>query len=90
MNRRYTWEYLQGLIAERFKNPVPGSYTATLDDELVREKLMEEAEELCEAKTREELVWEAADLLYFATALMTRAGITVGEALEELDRRHRK
>jgi phosphoribosyl-ATP pyrophosphohydrolase/phosphoribosyl-AMP cyclohydrolase len=89
-NRRYTWEYLQGLIAERFKNPVPGSYTATLDDELVREKVMEEAEELCEAKTREELVWEAADLIYFATALMTRGGITVAEVLGELDRRHRK
>jgi phosphoribosyl-ATP pyrophosphohydrolase/phosphoribosyl-AMP cyclohydrolase len=51
---------------------------------------MEEAEELCEAKTREELVWEAADLIYFATALMTRGGITVAEVLGELDRRHRK
>jgi phosphoribosyl-ATP pyrophosphohydrolase/phosphoribosyl-AMP cyclohydrolase len=90
LNRRYTWEFLQSIIEERFKNPVPGSYTATLDDELVREKVAEEAEELCTAKTHEELVWEAADLLYFATALITREGITVQEVFDELERRHKK
>jgi phosphoribosyl-ATP pyrophosphohydrolase/phosphoribosyl-AMP cyclohydrolase len=88
--RRYTWEYLQAVIAERFRNPAPGSYTATLDDELVREKVLEEAEEVCTAKTHDEIVWEAADLLYFTTALITRAGVTVGEVLNELDRRHKK
>lgn len=89
-NRRYTWEFLQSVIDERFRNPRPGSYTATLDDELVREKVLEEAEELCAAKGREEIIWEAADLLYFTTALITRAGVTVQEVLDELDRRHRK
>jgi phosphoribosyl-ATP pyrophosphohydrolase/phosphoribosyl-AMP cyclohydrolase len=89
-NRAYTWELLQSIIAERFRNPVPGSYTATLDDDLVREKIMEEAKELCEAKTHNEIVWEAADLLYFSTVLMTRAGVTAGEVLDELDRRHKK
>jgi phosphoribosyl-ATP pyrophosphohydrolase/phosphoribosyl-AMP cyclohydrolase len=88
--RRYTWERLQEIIAGRFHSPTPGSYTATLDDELVREKLLEEAEELCRAGTHEELVWEAADLLYFATALITRAGVRVAEILDELDRRHKK
>ena len=89
-NRAYTWELLQGIIAERLRSPAPGSYTASLDDELVREKVMEEAEELCEAKTREEIIWEAADLLYFATVLLTRGGVTVSEILDELDRRHKK
>ena len=89
-NRNYTWELLQDIIAERFRNPVPGSYTATLDDGLVREKLTEEAKELCEAGTREEIIWEAADLLYFATTLITRVGVSVSEVLDELDRRNRK
>ena len=89
-NRRYTWEYLQDIIAERFRNPAPGSYTATLDNELVREKIIEEAEELCTAKNRNEVIWEAADLLYFATALMTREGVSVNDVLGELDRRHKK
>jgi phosphoribosyl-ATP pyrophosphohydrolase/phosphoribosyl-AMP cyclohydrolase len=89
-DRTYTWEFLQAIIAERFRNPTPGSYTAALDDELVREKVMEEAGELCAAKTHEEIVWEAADVLYFATALITRAGVSVREILDELDRRHKK
>jgi phosphoribosyl-ATP pyrophosphohydrolase/phosphoribosyl-AMP cyclohydrolase len=89
-NRDYTLEFLQDIIAQRFKNPKPGSYTATLDDDLVREKIMEEAKELCEAKNKDEIVWEAADLLYFASVLMTRAGVSIGEVLDELDRRHKK
>jgi len=88
--RRYTWDYLQSIITERFSNPIPGSYTATLDDELVREKLIEEAQELCGAKTRDEIVWEAADLLYFCTTLITRAGVSVEKVLSELERRHKK
>ncbi|MDR0722142.1 MAG: phosphoribosyl-ATP diphosphatase [Treponema sp.] len=89
-SRRYTWEYLQAIIADRFRNPCPGSYTATLDDTLVREKILEEAQEVCTAKTHEEVVWEAADLIFFTTALMTREGVTVAEVLDELDRRHKK
>jgi phosphoribosyl-ATP pyrophosphohydrolase/phosphoribosyl-AMP cyclohydrolase len=89
-DRKYSWEFLQSIITERFRNPAPGSYTATLDDELVREKVMEEAEEVCTAKTHDEIVWEAADLLYFATVLMTRSGVSVEEVLDELDRRHKK
>jgi phosphoribosyl-ATP pyrophosphohydrolase/phosphoribosyl-AMP cyclohydrolase len=90
VDRRYTLEFLQSIIADRFKNPQPGSYTATLDDKLVREKMMEEAEELCLAKTHDELVWEAADVFFFATALATRAGVKMEEILDELDRRHKK
>ena len=89
-SRRFTWDLLQKIITDRFRNPVPGSYTATLDEKLVREKLMEEAEELCSAKTHDETVWEAADLLYFATALITRAGVEVGEVMAELERRSLK
>jgi phosphoribosyl-ATP pyrophosphohydrolase/phosphoribosyl-AMP cyclohydrolase len=90
VDRRYTWEYLASVIAERFRGPRAGSYTATLDDELVREKVMEEAGELCGAAGHDDIVWEAADLLYFTTALMVRAGVRVEEVLAELDRRHKK
>lgn len=90
VDRAYTWERLQAIIADRFLYPAPGSYTATLDDDLTREKVREEAEEVCMAKTHDEVVWEAADLLYFTTALMTREGVSVAEVLAELERRRRK
>ncbi|MDR1930233.1 MAG: phosphoribosyl-ATP diphosphatase [Treponema sp.] len=89
-NRRYTWEYLQSVIASRIRGGEAGSYTAALDHDLVREKIREEAEELCAAAAHDEIVWEAADLLYFATVLMTRGGVGVDEVLDELERRHRK
>jgi len=89
-DQRYSWELLQTIIGERLRNPTPGSYTASLDDERVREKVMEEAEEVCTAKTHAEVVWEVADLLYFTTVLMSREGVTVDQVLAELDRRHKK
>jgi len=88
--RRFTHEFLSDIIDDRFRNPKPGSYTATLDDKLVREKIMEEAEEVCTAKTREEVIWEAADLFYFTTVLMRREGVTVSDVMAELERRHNK
>ena len=90
VDRRFTPEFLQSLIDKRFQDPPEGSYTATLDDALVRRKLMEEAYEVCTAKTRREMVWEAADLFFFLTALITRAGVSFQEVLDELDRRHKK
>ncbi|MCL2276517.1 MAG: phosphoribosyl-ATP diphosphatase [Treponema sp.] len=89
VNREYSLDYLHSVITERFKNPAPGSYTASLDDDLVREKILEEARELCEAKSRDEIIWEAADLLYFTTALASRAGVKTREIFDELDRRNK-
>ena len=89
-SRDFTWEYLQEIIKERFANPRPGSYTATLDDKLVREKIMEEADEVCRAETIDEKIWEAADLLYFTTVLISKEGISVEDVLNELERRHLK
>lgn len=85
-----TMQRLYDVIAERFAHPRPGSYTATLDDELVREKVEEEAEELTEAETHEDIVWECADLMYFVNVLMYKEGVTWKEVFDELDRRHKK
>ena len=85
----FTLEQLQTIIQDRFTNPIPGSYTATLDDAAVRAKLMEEAEEVCEANTAEEVIWESADVLYFLLVLMTKQGVSLDAVLRELERRRR-
>ena len=81
---------LYNVIADRFANPKPGSYTATLDNKRVREKVQEEAEELCEAEGKEEVIWEAADLLYFVNVLMYKEGVSWKDVYDELDRRHKE
>ena len=89
-DERSTLERLYGTIEERFANPRPGSYTATLDGKRVREKVEEEAEEICEADGKDEVIWEAADLLYFVSVLMYKENVTWQDVYDELDRRHKE
>lgn len=89
-DEKSTLERLYGTIEERFANPRPGSYTATLDNKRVREKVEEEAEELCEADGKDEVTWEAADLLYFVSVLMYKEGVSWQDVYDELDRRHKE
>ncbi len=80
---------LYNVIADRFAKPRPGSYTATLDSKRVREKVEEEAEELCEAESRDDVIWEAADLIYFVNVLMYKEGVSWKDVFDELDKRHK-
>jgi len=89
-DRPYSLPYLSSVIADRFANPKPGSYTSTLTAERVREKIIEEAEELTEAENKDDVIWECADLLYFVNVLMHREGVSWQNVLDELDRRHKK
>ena len=83
-------ERLYKVISERFANPRPGSYTATLNDKRVREKAMEEALELTESEGTEDVIWEAADLLYFVSVLMYKEGVDWQDVYNELDKRHKE
>ena len=66
-------------------------YTATPDTKRGREKVMEEAEELCDdADSKDEVIWEAADLLYFVSVLMYKEGVTWQDVYNELDKRHKE
>lgn len=90
-DERSSMERLYNTISERFASPRPGSYTATLDSKRVREKVMEEAEELTdEAETKEDVIWETADLLYFVSVLMYKEGVNWQDVYDELDRRHKE
>ena len=89
--KQFTHADLYRVIQERLENAPPGSYTARLkDDELLKAKIMEEAQEVIEAQRREDIVWEAADVLYFLTVLLARNDIGVNEVIEELYRRRRQ
>lgn len=85
----FSLNQLVDVIRERLENPSPDSYTTSLDDRRVREKLLEEAHELADAGTPEDIVWEAADLIYFISVLLARKNIKFSEVLGELQRRHK-
>ncbi|KAL7791358.1 histidinol dehydrogenase domain-containing protein [Trichoderma ceciliae] len=78
---------LEQTLKSRKESAPAGSYTARLfsDEKLLRAKIMEEAEELCDAKTPEEIAFEAADLIYFALTRAVGAGVSVAAIAASLD-----
>jgi phosphoribosyl-ATP pyrophosphohydrolase/phosphoribosyl-AMP cyclohydrolase/histidinol dehydrogenase len=78
---------LEHTLVSRKQSAPAGSYTARLfsDEKLLRAKIMEEAEELCDAKTPQEVAFEAADLIYFAMTRAVAAGVTLADIEKSLD-----
>jgi phosphoribosyl-ATP pyrophosphohydrolase/phosphoribosyl-AMP cyclohydrolase/histidinol dehydrogenase len=79
-------------LESRKANAPAGSYTARLFNEpkLIEAKIMEEAEELCQAATKEEIASEAADLLYFALTRCIVAGVSLEDIETNLDLKNMK
>ncbi|CED82591.1 histidine biosynthesis trifunctional-protein [Phaffia rhodozyma] len=79
---------LEDTLIGRKQDAPAGSYTARLfsDSKLLRAKIMEEAEELCEATEKSDVAFEAADLVYFAMTKCVQSGVSwrdVEAALEK-------
>ena len=83
---------LEKTLQARLKSAPEGSYTARLfnDSALLRSKIMEEADELCQATTREETVFEAADLIYFALTRCVANGVSIADIEHSLDAKSKK
>ncbi|KAG0764242.1 hypothetical protein G6F16_006672 [Rhizopus arrhizus] len=83
---------LEKTLKERKSNAPVGSYTARLfgDAKLLRAKIMEEAEELCDATDKEQVAWEAADLIYFMMTKCVNAGVSLADIEKNLDKKARK
>ncbi|KAL8393566.1 hypothetical protein RB595_003347 [Gaeumannomyces hyphopodioides] len=78
---------LERTLRARKESAPQGSYTARLfsDEKLLRAKIMEEAEELCEAKTPSDVAFEAADLIYFALTKAVASGVSLADIERNLD-----
>ncbi|KAH8179318.1 histidinol dehydrogenase domain-containing protein [Sarocladium implicatum] len=78
---------LEKTLKSRKQSAPEGSYTARLfsDEKLLRAKIMEEAEELCDAKNAQEVAFEAADLIYFALTKAVASGVSLSDIEANLD-----
>ncbi len=88
-DRQFSLNYLYEILKDRLENLPEGSFTAKLfkNDELLKRKINEEAFEVIQAGTKDELAWEVADLLYFVTADMVKNGIDFNDVLNQLSSR---
>lgn len=82
---------LERTLNARRREAPAGSYSAKLfaDPAFLGAKLREEADELATAATPQEVVHEAADVLYFTLASMVAGGVSLAEVEAALDRRSR-
>ncbi|XP_044719968.1 histidinol dehydrogenase domain-containing protein [Hirsutella rhossiliensis] len=83
---------LEQTLQSRKLSAPQGSYTARLfsDEKLLRAKIMEEAEELCNANSPQDVAFEAADLIYFALTKAVGAGVSLADIEANLDAKHLK
>lgn len=87
----FTLSYLLSVLRGRIKSRESGSYTAHVASqrELLSEKILEEANEVINAHTKDERVWELADVLYFLLLYMAKYRVSLADVLNELSVRHR-
>ena len=85
-------DHLQRTLQSRLNQKEEGSYTQRLfdDEELLKQKLIEESLELIEAKTKQHVAEELADVLYFALVKATKHGVTLEDAVREIEKRSKK
>jgi len=80
---------LEEVVGRRMRDGCPGSYTSGVAADRGRAsgKLLEECNELLCAEGRTEVVWEAADMLYFTVVYLRNRGVPLADVLRELERR---
>ena len=83
---------LEKTLQARLESAPEGSYTARLfnDSALLRSKITEEAEELCQATTPKEIAFEAADLIYFALTRCVAADVSIADIERSLESKARR
>jgi len=87
---------LYEVVSDRRRNPVEGSYTCRLFEEGldgILKKVGEEAVELIlagKSGDKEEVVYEAADLIYHVIVLLVYGNVGLEEVMKELERRRGK
>ncbi len=85
---------LENIVRRRLAERPAGSYTASLADAGTRrmaQKVGEEGVELALAATaadRDDIIGEAADLLYHVVVLLADRDIRIHEVIDQLESRH--
>lgn len=89
---RFDLQELYNTISEKIKSNDEKSYTKRLvanPNELKR-KLIEEAGEVITFDSKDNLIWECSDLIYFLFVIMAKEGITIQDIEKENKRRNKE
>ena len=93
-NQNFIFE-LENIITDRYENPVDGSYINKMQKKGINKIAQKVGEEGVEtviaalAESREELVGEAADLVFHLLFLLKEKGLSIKDVANKLISRHR-
>jgi phosphoribosyl-AMP cyclohydrolase / phosphoribosyl-ATP pyrophosphohydrolase len=89
--KQFNFQELINFLKNKIENKQDSSYTYQLskNKKELSKKILEEAQEITAANTKEEKIWEIADLLYFVSVFMATNNITMPQILNELSLRHK-
>lgn len=92
MKNKFSLEELYSIINKRIISGDNNSYSFKLykNPKLLNKKILEEARELTETKNKKQVVWEAADLLYFITVFLVRRKVKFVQVKNKLEERNKK
>jgi len=84
--KQFSMLHLEDKLRRRAAERVEGSYTVKLIEtpNLLGSKIREEARELADAKSVEEVIWEAADVIYHLMVKLVSAGVSWSDVMREL------
>ncbi|MFH0702020.1 MAG: bifunctional phosphoribosyl-AMP cyclohydrolase/phosphoribosyl-ATP diphosphatase HisIE [bacterium] len=90
-NKEFNLNSLYEILVERLEKMPESSFTTKLfkDENLLKRKINEEAFEVIQAVSKDELSWEIADLTYFVLALMVKNNITIDDVINQLASRRK-
>ncbi|MFH1306723.1 MAG: bifunctional phosphoribosyl-AMP cyclohydrolase/phosphoribosyl-ATP diphosphatase HisIE [Candidatus Micrarchaeota archaeon] len=90
-DNEFALDELSSVICSRIKNPEKNSYTSKIaeDENVIKKKILEEAEEITNYTSDSNLIWEISDLTYFILILMAKKGISISDIKNELWRRRK-
>jgi phosphoribosyl-AMP cyclohydrolase / phosphoribosyl-ATP pyrophosphohydrolase len=93
-NQNFIFE-LENIINDRYENPVEGSYINKMRNKGLNKIAQKVGEEGVEtviaalAETEEDLIGEAADLLFHLTFLLKEKGLSIKDIAKKLESRHK-
>jgi phosphoribosyl-ATP pyrophosphohydrolase len=81
---------LYKIIDKKTRNREKNSYSYTVykNPKLLRKKIIEEANELVRTKNKNQVVWEASDLLYFITLFLVKRKVKLENVENKLKERN--
>ncbi len=89
--KKFNLNTLYEIIEKRIKTKSKDSYSYKLykNPDLLKKKILEEANELIRTKNKKQVIWETSDLLYFILVFLVKREVKLNKIEKKLKERNK-